>query len=345
MLEGLLLMLPVVVVDVAGDRLDHSHTRELVAKELSVDAVAPDDARAAEATGRIEVTTSEDKLTVRYRKVDGPVERSIALAKDARRAESDVAYLAGNLARDESAELAGDDDKKEKPPSQPLVSWQDDDRDLAQMKTFLAESADEERSARIRGGAIRMAAGAAFLAPATYFWFDSDASKEAQAYRLSGTLMGGMLLVGGIGTLFVESGDLEGVANLAKKHEAQNTDSRTALVEVEKEWAMRAKNARSVRVGTGWLAVIVGGCSFALGSALLIADGPRGDDGNTGYAVMGVGTLAALYGASKLIEESGVESSYRLWRTVKTAPETGMRISFGGTPLPGGGAASLALSF
>jgi hypothetical protein len=344
---ALLFFVPIVVVDVDGGRLDPSHTRELVSKELSVTAVAPDDPRAPQATGRIDVVTDAGKLTVRYRKVDGPVERTIALANDVGRAESDVAYLAGNLARDEASELVPAENKQKKnaAASQPIVAWQSDDRDLAQMRAFLTQSANEERSARHRGAVIRLAAGLAFLAPSTYFWFDSDASNEAKVFRLSGTLMGASLLMSAIGSAFVESGDLEGVSYLVEKHEKQKSDPGLAITEAEKEWAKRATSARTTRIGTGWFCVVLGGAAAALGSALMIADGPRGDAGSSGFALIGVGTLAALFGAAKLLDETGIESSYRLWRTVKTAPETGMRISFGGTPLPGGGAASFALTF
>ena len=84
-----LLMLPIVVVDVSGDRLDPAHTRKLVEHELAVTAVASDDPRAAEATGRIEVTgdAKDKKLTVKYRKLDEPVERTIDLADDGARGE------------------------------------------------------------------------------------------------------------------------------------------------------------------------------------------------------------------------------------------------------------------
>src|SRR5689334_12143383 len=136
MLPSLLFMLPVVVVDVGGERLDPAHTRSLVAKELDVEAVSADDPRATEATGRVDITSKDGKLTVRYRKVDGPIERSIPVASDPGRAEIDAAYLAGNLARDEASELTPAADAK---PIESNAPWSEDDHRYAQLRAYVAD--------------------------------------------------------------------------------------------------------------------------------------------------------------------------------------------------------------
>jgi hypothetical protein len=350
MLPAVFFMLPVVVVDVGGDRLDPSHTRELVAKELSVEAVAPDDPRASEATGRVEVVTSYEKLTVRYRKVDGPVERSIALAKDSARAEIDAAYLAGNLARDEASELVGQNGQKEKPaaPAQPasvVAQWNDDARDLAQMRGFLTQSAEEQKIGRRRAGITQIVTSAAFLAPATYLWTVDDASSEAKSFRLSATVIGSLVLLSGIGSLTFASGDIEAVAKRASEHEAKGTPAAETMADVEKEWAKRAQYARTARLAMGYLTIIGGGLSVALGGAVLAAN--ASDDSRYGFGTSAIstGSFMIFYGAWNLIDESGIETSYRLWRTVKRTPDDGPRVSFGAAPLPGGGAASLTLRF
>ena len=109
------------VVEVNGDRLDPARVRAAVARELSVTAVAPDDPRAASATGTIEVTASAASSTLRvaFKKSLAPVVRSVALPDDPARAEVAAVFLAGNLARDEASELLGG---LKKPAAAPAVA-------------------------------------------------------------------------------------------------------------------------------------------------------------------------------------------------------------------------------
>jgi hypothetical protein len=353
MLPGvILLLLPVVVVDVSGDRLDPAHTRELVEKELSVTAVTDDDPRAAQAMGRVEVAGSakDGTLTVKYRKLDEPVERTIKLAGDRDRAESDAALLAGNLARDEASELTSSEEKEQKKsapaPSQPLVKWNDSARDLAQMKSFLAQSVEEERSSRTRSAVMHFVAAGAFLAPAVYFFAADSSGSAASSYRWQGLSFSASLIGGGVGQLFGSSSLLEPLEKKIKEHEAKGDDPDTTIADVEHDWAQRAKAAGSARRSTGWLCTVLGSIGVLGGSAIAFAEGADGRYPVVGVSLLAVGTLAALYGVGELASESSVETSYRMWRTVKSEPDTGMRISIGAGPLPGGGgAASFAVTF
>lgn len=355
MLPALLFLVPVVVVDVTGDRLDPPHTRLLVEKELSVTAVAPDDPRAATATGRIEVSGSakDRTLTVKVRMAPHPVERTMELADDEGRAETDAALLVGNLARDEANELTPAPKAKPQPQpqpseparSQPLVKWNDDERDLAQMRAFLTQSAKDERAAYTRSAIIQFVAAGAFLAPTVYLIADGEGG-AASAFAYPGGMFSAALIAGGIGDLVGRSDDLGPLAKKLREHEQRHTDASDAIEDVEKAWAKRSTIARSSRLSTGWLFTIAGGVVLAAGAATAFAEGANGDYPATGIVLLGAGTLGALYGVSTLANESPVETSYRMWRTVKTAPETGTRVSFGAASLPGGGgAASFALTF
>lgn len=341
-------MLPVVVVDVGGDRLDPDHTRKLVAHELSVDAVAPDDPRAAEATGRVDVVTKDGKLTVRYRKVDGPIERSIPVASDPARAEIDAAYLAGNLARDEASELArptGDEEPARPAPPVAVVQENEDARDLAQMRAFLTQTADEQKSGRRRAGWAEIGASVAFIAPAVYLWTVEDTSSEASFFRLSATTAGASLLGLGILSVATASSDLDPLAQRLREHEKKGTPPAEAMADVEKEWAKGASAARYGRLAIGYISVVSGALSVATGGTMLAVD-PSGEYGSSFPApLISNGFFMILLGAFTLIDESGIESSHRLWKTVRGSTNGGPKVSFGASPLPGGGAASLTVRF
>jgi hypothetical protein len=214
------------------------------------------------------------------------------------------------------------------------------------MKSFLAESVEEERSSRTRSAIMHFVAAGAFLAPAVYFIASDSPGSAASAYRWQGVSFSAGLVGGGVGELFGSSSLLEPLAKKIREHEANGDDADTTIADVEREWAQRAKAARSSRQATGWLFTVLGSVGIAGGAAVSIAEGANEHYPAIGLSLLMAGTLAALYGVGELASESSVETSYRMWRTVKTEPETGMRVSFGAGPLPGGGgAASIAVTF
>jgi hypothetical protein len=343
-------MLPIVVVDVGGDHLNPSHTRELVEKELSVTAVAPDDPRAATATGRIEMTgkASDHSLTVKYRKVDEAIERTIALPEDPSRAESEAVFLVGNLARDEASELAPQPKEKpktERPASVAATLWNEDDRELARLHAFVTESTKEENSKRVRTGLIEIGAGATLLAPAVYLWSSGDSSTEARAFRSVATIYGGTLIGVGIATSFIASDPLEPIARKVREHEAKGTPASAAIADIEKEWAKQADAAHSGRIVFGWFSIALGALAVTGGSILAVT-GQSDSHSETSTTFIAAGSICALYGIASLASDSEMESSYHLWQAMKTPREPGTQVSFGAGPLPGGGgAASFALTF
>ncbi len=95
-----------VVLEIAAGPLDRDRVRAEIARELGAEVVAPEDPRAAAAAGTLGVVAKAGSLTVSYRaSARAPLVRTVPLPADARQAESVAVLLAGNLARDEAAEL------------------------------------------------------------------------------------------------------------------------------------------------------------------------------------------------------------------------------------------------
>jgi hypothetical protein len=98
----------VIVVDVAPGPLDRKRLRAEVARELAAVVVAPEDPRAGGAARKLGVVarTAERTLTVTFHGGSGAgITRTVSLPSDVRRAETIAVLLAGNLARDEAAEI------------------------------------------------------------------------------------------------------------------------------------------------------------------------------------------------------------------------------------------------
>jgi hypothetical protein len=347
--SALLFLLPVVVVDVTGDRLDPTHTRKLVEHELAITAVAPDDPRAAEATGHIEIASDANrkKLTVKYRKLDEPIERSIALPEDRARAETDAAFLAGNLARDEAGELA---------PSEPnsksgdvaAALRNDADRELAQLHAFLKQTASDEKSSQIHKAAVELTAGAALLGAVTVISLTDQKSKEAETAANAAAGVGGALLGAGIGGFLFHQNPLQPLEERLKEEEKRGAAPAEILAAIDREWADKANDARRARFYGGAALLGVGAILAGVGTAIVMANAGDTEPPSGGFALIGGGAFGIVGGMSALVGESPLERSYRMWKTVRATPElaSGPSFAIGVGPLPGGGGgASFALRF
>jgi hypothetical protein len=100
----------VLVVLPSAARLDASRLRVDIGTELGADVVMPDDALAPSAMGTLTVgldaSGAGGTITIRYETRAEPISRQMELPPVPDAAERAVVLLAGNLARDESAELA-----------------------------------------------------------------------------------------------------------------------------------------------------------------------------------------------------------------------------------------------
>ncbi len=94
---------PVVVVLVQGPNLDAAEVREAIGRELDARVA---DVRSDDAIGTLDVRVTDTTVTVAYRGGGAPLERTIDRPRDRRQDVEVIALLAGNLARDEAAELA-----------------------------------------------------------------------------------------------------------------------------------------------------------------------------------------------------------------------------------------------
>jgi hypothetical protein len=310
--------------------------------ELGVTAVAPDDPRAAEATGHIDIAADgrNKKLTVKYRKLDEPIERTIDLADDDARVETDAAFLAGNLARDEASELA--------PPAkkvrEPLYS--EDDRQLGQLRAFLEQTSADEDSARTRNAVVELTAGAALVGTAAAIAFTDPKSTEVRAGAHGAALAGGWLLGYGLAGLFIRPRPLEPLEKRLKELERSGASSAEILATMDEEWEKTAAGMKRGRVVVGSIFMGLGAIAAGTGTALTIANADRETPPSTGLTLLGAGLFAIVTGIASVVGESPVERSYRMWKTVQTKPDPLSNISVGVTVLPGGGgAASFALTF
>jgi len=347
---------PVVVVEVTGDRFDAARLRARIGKELAATAVAPDDPRAATATGRVALASKngERSLTATYRKMDAPVTRTIEIASDATKAEDDAVFLVGNLARDEASDLvpAKPAPPKPPPPKQPTARaptpFADaETRDLEQLRSFLYEAQENEHSMRMGWGIAAMGFGAALLTPSIYFYAAKDPSDAAKTFRANGAGIGGGFLVGGLLMLFIENDAHEPIARLLRAKESQGAAPADTLYTVESAWAKRAAELHAARKTAGAVLLVSGSILVAATATVQVALGPHHDDFDFAPTGYGLGGFFMLYGASRLFLETSVESNYRVWRTVKSEPAVDGRpsTSFGIAPIRGGAAASFSLQF
>lgn len=345
MLAGLLFMLPVVVVDVAGDRLDPEHTRKLVAHELGVEAVAPDDARAAEATSRIEVTgdAKTGKLTVRHRKVDEPIERSVPLHSDSARAEIDAAYLAGNLARDEAAELTPSPPRKPAEPARETAApSSEDDRRYAQLRAYVLDLSDDARATSFRSGVLLATSGALLLAPGIYIGASGGFDNPSDAGLATASfVMGGVFMGVGLVAMIARNDPYEPLAKVVREQDAKKASPADAIANVESEWKSQIASEHTVQRTSAILSFVLAGASLGIGTTLL-ATGTDLSSGTIAFMLATAG-VNVLTGVASLVFEGPMERAHRQWQAVSTAksPTVGLGIA----PTVGGGAASVALTF
>src|SRR5579859_973640 len=108
--EGAPRQVVVVDVDAAASAIDAASLRAAIAKDLNADAVAPDDARAAQARGTIQVTLGGDHraLVVSYLARPEAITRTVEVPADPPAIERAAVILAGNLARSEGSQIAAD---------------------------------------------------------------------------------------------------------------------------------------------------------------------------------------------------------------------------------------------
>ncbi len=108
----------VVEVDESTPAVDPLALRAALRRDLHVEPVPPDDPRAAQARGAVHVAYDGRTLVVSYRARPEVLTRRVEVPPNAKAVERAAVILAGNLARDEGAELAASLRAQHAPPEE-----------------------------------------------------------------------------------------------------------------------------------------------------------------------------------------------------------------------------------
>jgi len=240
----------VVEVDAAATEIDAATLRKSIGDELAMDAVAPDDPRAASARGTIHVAIDRatKKLVVSYRARSAPIVRDVALPDDAAGAVRAAVVLAGNLARDEASDLADELRKRAQKPAPPKAAPTSNDE--ARLRAVLAYNAEEARGGRRALGWSLFAAGV--VSAGAGVWATTHESREWGSWLQTH----GALFVG-LGVYALTS---------TSDREALWLSRDDGVEAIEARWAKLAEEEhRMRRVLSTWL-VIASGVGLAVGA-------------------------------------------------------------------------------
>jgi hypothetical protein len=271
---------PVVVVAVAptAPELDAPGLRAAIGVELQADAVPEDDARAASAHGRFDVSVdrSAGELVVSYVGGSEPLVRHVPLPADAQSEARAVVVLAGNLGRDEAGELTAQIRNSAPPPpapAQPAVDPEKitNERDERLLMRMLADDARRDRTARIATSLTFIAAGAAAI---TVGSIEARGPGESRIAPLLTPLGLPLILVGVFGLPFVDTDvGITRRSRLERLSDYYPLDSETgrpwARSQVEQMWKQAATDARRERSRIVPPLVAVGVLETGLGAFLL----------------------------------------------------------------------------
>jgi hypothetical protein len=352
----------VVVVEAPPNEpgMDAARLRADVGVELGADAVAPDDPRAAQASGtvRVSVDHAAHALVVEYRGRAEPIRRTVDLPADAADAEHAAVLLAGNLARDEAGELAASL-RKPKPPPPPetrpdVAQGTPDDeehRELDFLGTTLANDSRWSGTRRtladvtmgVGFGAVAASAGltAYGLASGTHGWPDVEAGL-VQAWA-------GLM----VASYVLRPGDFGELNTLYARGRAEGWPPGAVVDDVEQAWLRAARSEHRNRRLIGWLTV---GSSVILtvfaGSAAAGAVrepslvGPLSVSELSGFSTLG--GLELAMGINLVVADGPVESAlHRYEKTVgwRVKPESAALVPFVAPVAGAGGVVGLGGRF
>ncbi len=326
--------LVIVLEDPAGE-LHPEAVRAAIARELDEAVVLAGDPRAADTAGtlRVRVDGATRKLTMRYDRPEGPVERTIDLPPGAENAERATALLAGNLVRDEgdevASELRGDAnaERAERAKAEAAADVAAEER-LGKALAFedkrshgwnTAADISEGMGLGLLGGSLAVAIA------------------EPQAQDLSGILLYSSLVFM-TGTGLVRGGDFTDLTTTFESGRAAREKPDLLVRDVEQAWWRSAQREARLRRVAGWIGLVAGMGGAAVATWFLTQDqGPAAafDPSFVGLAIadaalMGVGFLYVL-------TPGPLESA---WNRYKSAPAPSVgSISFVpfAAPLAGGG--------
>jgi hypothetical protein len=307
----------VVDVDAAASAIDAASLRAAIAKDLNADAVAPDDARAAQARGTIHVALGGDHraLVVSYLARPEAVTRTVEVPADPPAIERAAVILASNLARSEGSQIAADlraqraaalpADAQATPGANaaPVGPGRDDAERAAvqrveadRLQRTLDYLAEREKGSRLAFAWTALGVGAAEIGAGAYI--STLHPTDGWSWYVPSAI-GAALVIGG-GLTFLEDSPFE---RLAAYDRAGGGMERT-----EETWARWAHGQQTRRRVGGILLVAVGSLCLGLSVWDYASNLSSTSHFSTDYLAV-VSTIDILLGAYVLATDSPFEAA------------------------------------
>jgi hypothetical protein len=304
--EGAPRQVVVVDVDPAASTIDAARLRAAIANDLSADAVAPDDARAAQARGTIHVGLGDGNraLVVSYLTRPEAITRTVEVPADPGAIERAAVILAGNLARSEGSQLAADLRAQHASASAapPAPAQPGPDANVAErieaerLQRTLDYLGERDKSSRLAIAWTALGLGAAELGTGVYL--STQHPSDSWSWSVPAIIGGGFML-GGFLTFFEDSP----FERLAAYDRAGGGLQRT-----EETWARWARAQQARRVVGGVLALAIG--TFGAGLAMweYASDPPNTPHASTDFLAV-VSSIDIVLGAYVLATDSPFEAA------------------------------------
>jgi hypothetical protein len=349
----------IIVVDVPQGEpaLDANRLRAAVASELDVDAVLPQDPRAARAKGtlRVSVDRAGHALVISYQGHTEPLVRRVDLPSSTQATERTAVLLAGNLARDEAGELATELRKSKTtpqaaPPPAPEAAPVEDQKAIHDLNWLGVVLAHETRASLPREIAADTMLGATLgmVAASSYWTFGGAANSgwyNAGYWHLYGA---GTVLAMSSLLVLVRRGDFSELNEYYARERASAHSTAVVLEEVEQAWLRSARAERKRRRVIGWFETVGGGLLVAGSVTTLVINSQQAQGfPATPFAVFGVVGAAGLALGIHLVSsdgplESALHAYERSAERVVTPTETLLPVF---VPASGGGVLGLSGRF
>ena len=337
-----------IVVAVSPDAtIDASRLRGAIGVELGVDAVAPDDARAAGARGTLRVDTGADgrHLRLSYQPRSEPVQRTVDLPGDPEATQRTIVALAGNLARNEGSELAAElrhGQASIAAPPPPRAGARDEaEIDPVALQTALDYYAEQDRHLRHALGWTALAVGATGMGLGYVIARNSPLGEGAASSD--------GILVGSVGTGFVAAG-LVSLLVTSKLEDLAASDRQGAgAAQTTEAWVRAARWEHSARQTMGTVMVVGAGLAVAY-SGFVAADDRWIVDpnarANTVVTFLAAGALYGFLSVAALATDGPTEAALHAYETSHGIPRWQLGVDdLAIAPTRGGAAATVRMTF
>jgi hypothetical protein len=322
----------VVQVDASAASLDAEKLRAALAEELGAIAVSPQDPRAVGAKGTLTIEASPGKHAMRITYVARatPTVRSVVLPDDPDAARREAVLVAGNLARDEGAELARELREKSKKTEPPSVTGNGAFRpsrvDVAEvLEYYVRQEQAYKRALLISGLGVGVVSSAVGFA----VWSQDD-KKTGNA--LVGFGVGAAAYAGILYALAPES-----------PYEALSTRARSLQLELDDAWGQATETERRERRSGAIVSFVVSGLAAGVGSWALLDDKTWGVGRvQNGIGLLVLGAVAGISGVFLATTDGPIESGFRVFeKTTGRHPPQAARLRLDVAPVAGGALAGI----